>query len=79
MNWNISVTSGKENECDSLSSGERNGKSLNLFHVNLYVLWNKGCGMEACREYSLYAVIFLLSWIALERAAVESDSLVNEK
>ena len=27
---------GKENECDSLSSGERNGKSLNLYHVKDY-------------------------------------------
>jgi len=29
VNWNISVTRGEENKSDSLSSGERNGKSLN--------------------------------------------------
>ncbi len=28
-NWNILVPRGKENECDSLSSGERKGKSPN--------------------------------------------------
>ena|GEM_PF-5543356 len=29
VNWNISVTRGKENECDSPSSGERKGNSPN--------------------------------------------------
>jgi len=28
-NWNILVAGGKESECDSLSSGERNGNSPN--------------------------------------------------
>ena len=29
MNWNILVAEGKESKRDSLSSGERNGNSLN--------------------------------------------------
>ena len=31
MNWNISLTGGRENNSDSLSSGDRTGKSLNQF------------------------------------------------
>ena len=37
VNWNILVTRGKESKSDSLSSGERNGISLNFIYV-------KGCG-----------------------------------
>ena len=34
MNWNILVAEGKESKRDSLSSGERNGNSLNqVFHL----------------------------------------------
>ncbi len=34
----------KRKHRDSLSSGERNGNSPNLCHVNLCVLWHKGSG-----------------------------------
>ena len=37
VNWNILVTRGKESKSDSLSSGERNGISLNFIYI-------KGCG-----------------------------------
>ena len=35
VNWNILVTQGRESNCDSPSSGERKGKSLNLWYVKL--------------------------------------------
>ncbi len=37
MNWNILVAEGKESKRDSLSSGERNGNSLNqVFDLGLW-------------------------------------------
>ena len=33
MNWNILVAKGKESKRDSLSSGERNGNSLNQYFI----------------------------------------------
>ena len=33
MNWNILVAKGRESKRDSLSSGERNGNSLNQYFI----------------------------------------------
>ena len=49
VNWNILVTRGKESKSDSLSSGERNGTSLNSIFRGLwdneirvlFVRWNR--------------------------------------
>ena len=42
VNWNILVTGGKESKSDSLSSGERNGTSLNpILYRGLWDILNK--------------------------------------
>src|SRR5579872_5809658 len=43
VNSNISVTRGEESNSDSLSSGERNGKSLNRAGVQAW--WRCRCGV----------------------------------
>jgi hypothetical protein len=58
----------KRNQRDSLSSGERNGKSLNLV-----VRANGGC-----RAYCIRVRNFLDSGKILERSTKEGDSPVGE-
>ena len=42
MNWNILVARGEESKRDSLSSGERNGNSLNRHMFHIAGSWEKG-------------------------------------
>ena len=47
VNWNILVTRGKESKSDSLSSGERNGTSLN------FIFYIEGCGTTYCKDVNV--------------------------
>ena len=62
---NISVTPGKENECDSVSSGERKRNRLNLGN-----LFPRGCGTLMWDTESEYNV--------LESSTKDRDSRVCE-
>ena len=64
-NWNISLPGGKENNSDSLSSGDRTGKSLN------HACFGKG-GVVGLR-----CMTCVRSGNALERRTIGSESLVH--
>jgi hypothetical protein len=68
----------KRKQSDSLSSGERTGKSLNLCRVIVCICCGAGVvGFKRLGRTGHQVCTFFISRIALERAAVESDSLVS--
>ena len=64
-NWNISLPGGKENNSDSLSSGDRTGISLNQLCFGII-------GVVGLRYMNMY-----WSGTVLERRTIESESLVH--
>lgn len=70
----------KRKRSDSLCSGERMGKSLNLYYVIACVRCCIGVVRLYCFwQYSALVEFIYFSWIALERATKEGDSPVDEK
>ena len=67
----------KRKRSDSLSSGERKGKSLNIYCVIACVRCDMWVVGRKCSRYTDLELILQFNRIALERAAIESDSLVS--
>ena len=71
MNWNILVARGEESKRDSLSSGERNGNSLNRNMFHIAGSWEK-------EERRFNSIEVILDKVA-ESYTIEGESPVIEK
>ena len=71
MNWNILVARGEESKRDSLSSGERNGNSLNRHILHMTGSWEK-------KERKFNSIVVILDKVA-ESYTIEGESPVIER